>query len=123
MSLLRKLGKWVPFGRVPEVRAEALQAELESDAPPLLIDVRTQTEWEQSRIPGALSIPLSQLPDRLATLDTTTRRRVVAICLSAHRSIPAVRLLREHGFEDASQLGGGMLAWWAHKLPTEKGAG
>jgi rhodanese-related sulfurtransferase len=35
---------------------------------------------------------------------------VVAICLTAHRSIPAVRLLRARGFE-AAQLAGGMLAW------------
>ena len=38
-------------------------------------------------------------------------RPVVAICLSAHRSIPAARLLRAHGFPDAAQLAGGMLAW------------
>jgi rhodanese-related sulfurtransferase len=41
---------------------------------------------------------------------------VVAICLTAHRSIPAVRLLRENGFE-ARQLQGGMLAWRAAQLP------
>jgi rhodanese-related sulfurtransferase len=34
--------------------------------------------------------------------------------------VPAVRLLRERGFV-AVQLAGGMLAWWAAKLPVEKG--
>jgi len=46
---------------------------------------------------------------------------VVAICLTAHRSIPAVRLLASEGFE-ATQLKGGMLAWRAAGLP-EAGPG
>jgi rhodanese-related sulfurtransferase len=42
---------------------------------------------------------------------------VVAICLSAHRSPPAVRLLSRAGY-DARQLEGGMLAWRAAGLPV-----
>ena len=44
---------------------------------------------------------------------------LIAICLTAHRSIPAVRLLKQRGFE-ASHLAGGMLAWRAASLPEEK---
>jgi rhodanese-related sulfurtransferase len=123
MSVLRRLATWVPFGRVPEVAPEALLAELEGDAAPLVVDVRTQLEWQQSRIGGALSVPLPSLPSRLGELEVHRERRVVTICLSAHRSVAAVRLLRERGFADVRQLQGGMLAWWARKLPTESGAG
>jgi rhodanese-related sulfurtransferase len=42
---------------------------------------------------------------------------VVAICLSAHRSPPGVRLLRQAGI-DARQLAGGMLAWRRAGLPV-----
>jgi rhodanese-related sulfurtransferase len=45
---------------------------------------------------------------------------VVAVCLTAHRSVPAVRLLRERGFE-AVQLSGGMMAWRAARLPEARG--
>lgn len=122
MSLLDRLATWMPFGRVPEVSARDLRAELQGERAPLVVDVRTRTEWEQSRIAGALCVPLPTLPESLSWLEAHRDRRVVTICLSAHRSIAAVRLLREHGFADARQLRGGMLAWWAQGLPTEKGA-
>lgn len=121
MSLLDRFTTWMPFGEVPEVHARALWAELQGAGAPLVIDVRTRLEWGQSRIAGALSIPLPTLPAGLAALEVHRDRRVVTICLSAHRSIAAVRLLREHGFSDARQLRGGMLAWWAQGLPTESG--
>ena len=41
------------------------------------------------------------------------------VCLTAHRSVPAVRLLRERGF-DAVQLSGGMIAWRAARLPEAR---
>ena len=44
-------------------------------------------------------------------------RPVVAVCLRAHRSVPAVRLLTAHGWSDARQLAGGMTAWRRENLP------
>jgi len=44
---------------------------------------------------------------------TDRERRIVAVCLSAHRSIPAVAALRDNGYVNACQLQGGMLAWWS----------
>jgi rhodanese-related sulfurtransferase len=120
MSLWDGLRAWNPFGSVPEVSPHDLFASLGSENPPVLLDVRTTIEWEQSRIVGAVSVPVLSLGDRLSSLALDRDRPVVAICLSAHRSVPAVRLLRERGFV-AVQLAGGMLAWWAAKLPVEKG--
>lgn len=110
---------WLPFGRVPELPAGELQEELEGADAPFLLDVRTHTEWDRSRIPGAVSVPVSELKRRLSELGLDHQRPVVAICLSAHRSIPAVRLLQMEGFSSVRQLGGGMLAWWKAELPTE----
>jgi rhodanese-related sulfurtransferase len=127
---------WVPFGRVPEIGAEELARTLDAVQ---LVDVRTRLEFARGRIRGAMSIPIQELagyrrgkpacrPDggptpselgsSLRALDRA--RPVVVICLSAHRSIPAVRLLRDAGF-DVRQLAGGMLAWRALGLPEERG--
>ncbi len=120
MSLLDDLRTWNPFGSVPEIPPRDLLEELGRESPPVLIDVRTHIEWERSRIAGAVNVPIVSFADRLAALGLEPARPVVAICLSAHRSVPAVRLLRERGFV-AVQLAGGMLAWWAAKLPVVKG--
>ena len=107
---------WLPFGRVPEVSPSELQARIEGPVPPQILDVRTHLEWRRSRIAGAHSVPIGGLRGQMSRLDPN--RPVVAICLSAHRSIPAVRLLQHRGFRDVTQLAGGMIAWWRAGLPT-----
>lgn len=115
-----KLPWWLPFGRVPEVGAAELAELLRGRAAPQLLDIRTPAEFAAGRIRGARNVPLTTLPSRLGSLALDPSRPVVAVCLSAHRSAPAVRLLGEHGFQ-ASQLAGGMLAWRAAGLPEIRG--
>jgi rhodanese-related sulfurtransferase len=106
---------WFPFGAVPEMDAADLAARLAEGAPLQLVDVRTRLEHERGHVPGAISVPITELAARLDELDP--ERPTVAICLTAHRSIPAVRLLRAHGFREVAQLRGGMRAWWSLKRP------
>jgi len=115
------LSQWWPFGRVPEMSPEELAQAMEN-AQVQVLDVRTGVEHRRSRIPGARHLPITQFSRRrLADLELDPDRPVVAICLSAHRSIPAVRKLRARGYE-ARQLRGGMLAWWRAGLPCERGS-
>ncbi|HOU90382.1 MAG TPA: rhodanese-like domain-containing protein [Polyangiaceae bacterium] len=102
---------WLPFGAVPEITAAELAARLAKGERLQLLDVRTRREHAQSRVPGAVSVPITELSTRLDELDP--QRPTVAICLSAHRSVPAVRLLQRRGFRDVVQLAGGMRAWWS----------
>lgn len=111
---------WLPFGRVPGVAPGVLAEQLERGDVQIL-DVRSAVEWRLSHIQGAINVPLQTLRGALPALPLDPERPVAAICLSAHRSIPAVRLLRENGFADVRQLEGGMLAWWRAGLPTESG--
>jgi rhodanese-related sulfurtransferase len=110
---------WLPFGSVPELRAPALFQALQGLVPPQLVDVRTSNEFAAGHIEGALHVPINELARRLPELELDPGRPVVAICLTAHRSIPAVRLIRGHGLE-ARQLAGGMLAWRASGLPERR---
>jgi len=101
---------------VPEIAPSALAEMLERELEPQIVDVRTPAEFARGHVHGALNVPVTALPSRLDSLSLERDRPVVAICLTAHRSVPAVRLLRERGF-DAVQLAGGMMAWRAEKLP------
>ncbi len=111
-----RLPWWLPFGRVPEIGAGALAEQLELEPWPQIVDVRTPAEFASGHVRSARNVPVTALPARLASLRLDPARPVVAVCLTAHRSIPAVRLLRERGF-DALQLSGGMMAWRARGLP------
>jgi rhodanese-related sulfurtransferase len=110
---------WLPFGTVPEIPATRLANDLALVPPPQLLDVRTAAEFRRGHLPSAVNVPIHELSARLSALALERDRPVVAICLSGHRSIPAVRLLRARGFE-ASQLRGGMLAWRAAGLREER---
>lgn len=112
---------WLPFGKVPEVAAQELDRMRTESAPrPQIIDVRTGTEWRSGHIAGAVHAPIAELGARIASLQLDRARPIVAICRSAHRSIPAVRLLQLQGFSKACQLQGGMLAWQQAGLPVER---
>jgi rhodanese-related sulfurtransferase len=110
---------WLPFGRVPEVSAHELEKLLKNGGAQL-IDVRTPAEFAIGHVAGARNVPIYSLRQALPKLALDPKRPVVAICATAHRSPPAVRLLRAAGYENAAQLKSGMLSWYAAQLPTSR---
>lgn len=115
---------WLPFGKVPEISPRKLDMmRREGSARPQIIDVRTSAEWRSGHIAGAVHVPITELGSRIDRLQLDRTRPIVAICRAAHRSVPAVRLLQQHGFRNACQLQGGMLAWRQAELPVEGDGG
>lgn len=70
-----------------------------------LVDVRDPDEWAAGHLQTALSIPLSQLNDRIGELSTA--HPVITVCKTGVRSKKAAELLRSRGFH-AESLEGGM---------------
>ncbi len=111
---------WLPIGRVPEIAPEDLARRLAAPDRPLVIDVRTALEFRRGHIPGARHVPVQVLAAILPSLPLGPGATVVAICKTAHRSIPAVRLLRNEGL-NARQLAGGINRWRRRGLPIVRG--
>jgi rhodanese-related sulfurtransferase len=86
-----------------------LAASLAGDDKPVLVDVREPWELEIVSIPGALSIPLQQLPARVAELPA--KGPVVVFCHHGSRSAQAVAWLRRGGNDRAINLEGGIDSW------------
>ncbi|MUL83640.1 MULTISPECIES: rhodanese-like domain-containing protein [unclassified Mycolicibacterium] len=74
-----------------------------------IVDVRNPGETEAGMIPGAVNIPVGQLPDRTGELDPA--RPTVVYCAGGYRSSVAASLLRQRGFTDVSDILGGYNAW------------
>lgn len=74
-----------------------------------LIDVREPSEVAAGTLPGAVNIPLGELPSRLGELDPL--RPVVLLCRSGARSGHAADFLSANGFTDVINLTGGMVAY------------
>jgi len=112
---------WFPFGRVEEISPRELHTQLLNDGADLqLLDVRSTVEFAEGHIANSQNTPITALPQKLARLGLDPARPVIAICLSGHRSVPAYRLLKRAGYAQVYGLGGGMLAWWAARLPTTR---
>jgi glyoxylase-like metal-dependent hydrolase (beta-lactamase superfamily II) len=95
--------------RIERITAGSLAEQLASPAPPLLVDVRGPSEWEQERIDAAVNVPLSRLPERLQSLPRD--RQIVVHCASGYRSAIAAGLLQGAGFATVADLVGGLGAW------------
>src|SRR5439155_27153548 len=75
-----------------------------------VLDVRPAEEYVAGHIPGAVSVPVDELPDRLAELPA--EQEIVAYCRRAYCVLAhdAVRLLTANGHR-ARRLADGMLEW------------
>jgi rhodanese-related sulfurtransferase len=99
-----------------EVSREELLRRVESGQA-TVIDVRPAEEFAAGHIPGAVSIPVEELADRLAELPLD--QEIVAYCRGAYCVLAhdAVRLLAAHG-HPARRLADGMLEWRLADLPV-----
>lgn len=86
----------------------------------VVLDVRPAEEFRAGHIPGALSMPFGDLPDRAATLHPEPE--IVAYCRGAHcvMAHDAVRLLTNEG-RRARRLEDGILEWRLAGLPVTTG--
>ena len=82
----------------------------------VLLDVREQDEWDAGHAPGAVHIPLGDLPARLDELPDTDAGTLAVTCRGGGRSSRAVAWLSQQGF-DVANLDGGMKAWAAAGKP------
>ena len=95
---------------VPEITVQELKALMDAGQTPFILDVREEQEYAIAHLDGTL-IPLRQLPDRIGELEDHKDALIVVHCRSGPRSTQAVQYLRSLGFEHATNLRGGVLAW------------
>lgn len=102
-----------------EVSREELRARAQA-GDTVLLDVRPAEEYLAGHIPGAISLPVGELADRISELPEDIQ--IVVYCRGAYcvLAYDAVRLLAEHG-RRALRLSDGMLEWRLADLPVAVG--
>jgi len=83
----------------------------------LLLDVRNQTEWEESHIPGARHVMLGYLAEHAG--EFFHGKPVVLQCRSGNRSAIGASILAALGARDVVNMQGGIRDWQAAGLPVE----
>ena len=77
-----------------------------------IVDVRRPDETVQGTIPGAILMPLDNLPNTFSALPK--KGKLIVYCRSGHRSAQAVQFLLDHGYKNAISMNGGYIAWTQH---------
>ena len=93
------LSQMISRRNVQQTAPKAVSAE------PLIVDVRTPAEFAGGAYPGALNIPLDELPNRLGELGEKSRD-ITVYCASGARSAYAQRMLEQMGYANVKNGGG-----------------
>ena len=84
-----------------------------------LLDVRTDAEIAQGRIPQGESMPLHLIPLQMGGMDRN--ETTVFYCRSGGRSAQAAAFFAANGFADVYNLQGGIIAWANAGMPIKRG--
>lgn len=103
--------------RIEEITVDELEAALAGGA--RLIDVREADEFERFRVPGAVHVPLSAVPQQVEEFvgDGPT----YVICLGGGRSMRACEFVAEASEQHVVNVAGGSRAWVESGRPIETG--
>jgi phage shock protein E len=98
-----------------------LAALIEAGDAPIILDVRTEDEFSDGHIPGAINIPHTELSDRIMELDGYQDKEIILHCRSGKRAGIVEPVLIKDGFIHVRDLDGQWLQWQAGGYPIETG--
>jgi len=104
---------------IKEVQADEVADQLRSAAPPRIVDVREQNEWDAGHIPGAELIPLGTVPSVATERLPKKDERIVLHCAAGVRSAVATYQLQQLGYTNVASMAGGFAAWREIGAPVE----
>jgi rhodanese-related sulfurtransferase len=86
-----------------------LAERLDGPTPPVVLDVREPEEIAIASFPGALAIPMAEVPQRLGEVPRDAD--VVVLCHHGVRSAHVASFLADRGYDRIANLAGGIDAW------------
>jgi uncharacterized membrane protein YdjX (TVP38/TMEM64 family)/rhodanese-related sulfurtransferase len=103
------------------VEPERLKARF-AGGKPVIVDVRGADEFvgPLGHLPGAINIPVADLPARLSEVKAFADEPVFLVCRTDRRSAAAAAILKEATFGEVHVLRGGMERWNREGLPVER---
>lgn len=100
----------------PVVEAVPMEAQRLIDAGWFVLDVRTELQWAEGRIPGATHMLLSAV---VRGVGSRVIEPVLVVTADGGKGWRVAQYLQHQGLE-AGNLDGGMFAWEAAGLPVER---
>lgn len=115
------VGDAVKSAELPQITVDELQQKIDVDAKDyVLIDVRSTQEYNEGSIPGAISVPLTDIETGKGIEQVKSMlhdRQLIAYCSYSYRSGKALVRLEEAGIKGI-QVRGGIVTWSETHHPT-----
>ena len=107
---------------IDTIKPEQVKLFLSNGEKLVLVDLRPVKEFKEKRLPGARSIPVTELEKRFGEIPKTGRVILYCGCPpgGANESYSYL-YLREQGYRNVSVMEAGFSSWVKQKYPTEAG--
>jgi len=105
----------IDYGDVTVEQAKEL---IEKKSSLVLLDVRTDWEFDSGHIEGAINMPVDDLQQRHAELKPNDE--ILVYCRTGNRSAKAMQILKDNGYSKIYNMEGGIEAWKKAGYPIVK---
>jgi rhodanese-related sulfurtransferase len=107
----------------PTITLDQLRAELESEAPPVLVEALGPSYYNDAHLPGAINIPHTEVDLLAPVLLPDKDAKIVVYCANTpcQNSGIATRRLVSLGYTNVRDYEAGKAEWVESGLPTESG--
>jgi len=110
---------------ITEIMPWDLEEKLDSDTPPMLVDIREPYEFDAMHIRGSISAPRGILEtacefnyeETIPALAAAREADIVLICRSGNRSVLTTAVLQQLGYQSVSSLKTGLRGWNDYEQP------
>lgn len=99
--------------------AEAFNEKINKDSKGIILDVRTDEEFNEGHLKNAILINFlnDNFEEKINQLEKN--KTIYLYCRSGNRSAKAAEILIKNGFQNIYELDGGIMAWENNRLPLE----
>lgn len=104
MRMIRAM-TWATVMILGTIGAASFAAERDSAAAAVVIDVRTQAEWNEGHLEGAVLIPYDRIGSDITTVVADKKTTIFLYCRTGRRTGIAFDVLTKAGYEDLVNLG------------------
>lgn len=88
------------------ITAEEAKTIMDTQEGYVILDVRTQAEYDQGHIPGVIVIPDTEVKDKAEEMLPDKEQLILVYCRSGRRSKNAAQILAELGYTNIREFGG-----------------
>lgn len=103
-----------------QVSSDEAAAMMASESDYLILDVRTQEEYEQGHIPGAVCVPNESIGSGELSALPRKDQLILVYCRSGNRSKQAAQKLADAGYTNIVEFGG-ILSWTGETVSGSEG--